>query len=182
MSSEVQAAGTKLPPAYPPRTPPPSKKPIEPPRPQPDTKPTTAVGLPSPRMTVRNRRTVGLTYRADQWAPGKAAAQAVETVRGWGYPRLDEADLQAAVRALTGAAVADGGKRISIHLADQDRKVLVVVLAHVPGVAEDTTVLETVVALRTVDSCTVDAAPDGRRLAVLLDAEPGTPRTRPTVA
>ncbi|MFJ8165506.1 hypothetical protein ACIRBY_31940 [Streptomyces sp. NPDC096136] len=172
MSSEVQSRGPKLPPTYPPKTPTPSKKPVEAPRPQPDTKPKTAVGLPSPRMTVRNRRTAGLTFRSDQWAPSKAAAQAVVTVRAWGYPLLDEGDLEAAVRALVAAAVADRGKRISVHLADQDQKILVVVLSHMPGLDEDLSVLADVAALRTVESCSTDAASDGRRLSVLLDAEP----------
>ncbi|WP_168714167.1 hypothetical protein [Streptomyces sp. A1136] len=130
-------------------------------------------------MAIRNRRTAGLTLRSDQWAAGKAAVQAVETVRAWGYPRLDEHDLAAAVRMLVAAAVADGGKRISVHLADQERKVLVVVLAHVSGVAEDPTVLPAVATLRTVESCSTDAAPDGRRLSALLDADPPPARNRP---
>ncbi|MET9887767.1 hypothetical protein ABZZ20_32450 [Streptomyces sp. NPDC006430] len=123
-------------------------------------------------MQIRNRQTAGLTFRADQWAAKKAAAQATATVRLWGYAHLDEPDLDAAVRRLVEAAVADGGRRISVHLADQDHRVLVVVLSHVTGPAPDDAVLTELAALRTVVSCGSDAATDGRRVWALLDAEP----------
>ncbi|MGG8409510.1 hypothetical protein ACM614_24395 [Streptomyces sp. 12297] len=174
--SSPEAKGPKLPPTYPPKTPPPQKKPVEPPRPQPSTKPKAQLpGLPRPRMQIRNRQTAALTFRADQWASGKAAGQAVTTVRGWGYPGLDEQDLDAAVRLLVAAAVRDGGRRVSVHLADQADKILVVALSHRPGPAPEGDVLAGLAALTAVDSCGDDLGDDGRRLWALLDA---TPRRR----
>ncbi|MER6393799.1 hypothetical protein ABT236_35775 [Streptomyces sp. NPDC001523] len=172
-----EAKGPKVPPAYPPKTPPPQKKPVEPPRPQPATSPKTQVAVRRPRMVVRNRRTAALTFRADSWAAKKAALQAVEIVRGWDYPALDESDLATVVRRLVTVAVADGGKRVSVHLGDQEQKVLVAVLSHVPG-APDDSVLGQVAALATVDSAGTDSAPDGRRMWVVLDAAPRSPRSR----
>lgn len=128
-------------------------------------------------MEIRNRQTAGLTFRADQWAAKKAGARATATVRAWGYAHLDEPDLDTAVRRLVQAAVADGGKRVSLHLADQDHRVLAVVLSHVAGAtAEDDTVLAELAALRTVIGCGTDVAPDGRRVWALLDAAPRAPR------
>ncbi|MFE2475113.1 hypothetical protein [Streptomyces sp. NPDC059389] len=132
-----------------------------------------------PRMQIRNRQTAGLTFRADQWAAKKAGAQATATVRAWGYAHLDEPDLDTAVRRLVQAAVADGGKRISVHLADQDHRILAVVLSHVCAAAPGgDAVLGELAALRTVVGCGSDIAPDGRRLWALLDAAPRTPRER----
>lgn len=136
-----------------------------------------------PRMEIRNRQTAGLTFRADRWAAKKAGAQAAATVRAWGYAHLDEPDLESAVRRLVEAAVADGGKRVSVHLADQDRRILAVALSHVagPGVdagPDDDAVLTELAALRTVVGCGSDLAPDGRRVWALLDAEPRAPRER----
>ncbi|WP_240805636.1 hypothetical protein [Streptomyces sp. A1547] len=126
-----------------------------------------------PRMEIRNRQTAGLTFRADPWAAGKAGARATATVRSWGYAHLDEPDLEAAVRRLVDAAVADGGKRISVHLADQDHRILAVALSHVAGSAPDAgAVLTELAALRTVVSCGSDVGPDGRRVWALLDAAP----------
>ncbi|MFE6845341.1 hypothetical protein [Streptomyces sp. NPDC057686] len=126
-----------------------------------------------PRMEIRNRQTAGLTFRADPWAARKAGAQATATVRAWGYAHLDEPDLETAVRRLVDAAVADGGRRISVHLADQDHRILAVALSHVAGAAPDEgAVLTELAALRTVVGCGSDVGPDGRRVWALLDAEP----------
>ncbi|KPH99509.1 hypothetical protein OV450_5222 [Actinobacteria bacterium OV450] len=134
-------------------------------------------GRARPRMEIRNRQTAGLTFRADPWAAKKAGARATATVRAWGYPHLDEPDLESAVRRLVQAAVADGGKRISVHLADQDQRILAVVLSHVAGAAaQDATVLTDVAAVGTVVGCGTDVAPDGRRVWALLDAAPRAPR------
>ncbi|MFJ3880760.1 hypothetical protein ACIPW5_25290 [Streptomyces sp. NPDC090077] len=170
--SDVEATSPKLPPSYPPKSPPPPKKPVEAPRPQPAVKPSKQVEVRAqPRMIVRNRRTVALTFRADPWAPKKAARQAVEALHGWGYPGLDEGDAATAVQLLVTAAVTDGGKRISVHLGDQDHKVLIAVLSHVAG-PPDETVLSKVAALATVDSAGTDTGDDGRRIWAVLDTTP----------
>jgi hypothetical protein len=185
MNDAVEARTPKLPPSYPPKSPPPQKKPVEAPRPQPPTKPKSAVERERerPRLAVRNRRTAALTHRSDEWAAKKAAGQALATVRGWGYGRVEAADLDAVVRHLVNAAVADGGRRVSVHLADQEQRVLVLVLSHRTETdpAEDG-LLGELAAVRTVVSCGTDSGPDGRRLWALLDTDPRPRRTGRAVA
>ncbi|MCX5129888.1 hypothetical protein [Streptomyces sp. NBC_00347] len=178
-----EAKGPKPPPTYPPKTPPPQKKPAEAPRPQLAAKPQSEseITVRRPRMVVRNRRTAAIALRADQWAPSKAVRQVLDIARGWGYPALDEADLDSAVRTLVTAAVTDGGKRLSIHLGDQGHKLLVAVLSHTPGATDDT-VLPAVAALRTVDSAGTDTGDDGRRMWAVLDAAPRRRRAGGTAA
>lgn len=173
-----EAKGPKVPPSYPPRSPPPQKKPVEAPRPQPVVKPKSELGTARPRMRISNRQTAALTFRADEWAAKKAAGQALQTVRGWGYPGLDEQDLEAAVRLLVDAAVRDGGRRISVHIGDQADKILVVALSHRAGTLPEGDVFTELRALATVDSCGDDLADDGRRVWAVLDAAPRTPYAR----
>ncbi|MEV0416273.1 hypothetical protein AB0I68_37375 [Streptomyces sp. NPDC050448] len=173
-TTPADAGGSNVPPSSPPRTP------VEASRARPVTQPgRQTVDRACPRMEIRNRRTAGLTFRADQWAAKKAGVQAAAAVRAWGYAHLDERDLETAVRRLVEAAVADGGKRISVHLADQDHRILAVALSHVAGAVPDAdAVLGELAALRTVVSCGSDVAPDGRRVWALLDAAPRAPRER----
>ncbi|MEU8434755.1 hypothetical protein AB0F18_17910 [Streptomyces sp. NPDC029216] len=171
MSEVVDARGPKVPPSFPPKSPPPQKKPVEPPRPQPVTKPTSATGVP-PRMVVTGRRARVLTFRADQWAPRKAAGQAALAVGEWQYPLLDEHDFLKAVHGLVQAAVAVGGKRVSVHLADQNAKILVMALSHQAGGENAARVPHEVALLRTVDACGTHADHDGHAWWALLDAEP----------
>ncbi|MFC8829651.1 hypothetical protein ACFT9I_30435 [Streptomyces sp. NPDC057137] len=58
---------------------------------------------------------------------------------------------------------------VSLHLADQDRQALIVVLSHRTGLAvTDERVLPAVAALG-ASSCGADTAQDGRRLWAVLD-------------
>ncbi|MFE9220254.1 hypothetical protein ACFYN3_28390 [Streptomyces lavendulae] len=157
--TSAEAKGPKLPPPYRPESP------------EPAAKPKTEAAVRRPRMIVRNRRTIVLTFRADRWAASKASDRTAEALRAWGYPDLNEGDLKAAVHRLVTAAVADGGKRVSVHLGDQDQKVLVAVLSHVTG-PSDERVLSDVMALDTIDSAGTDTGADGRRLWIVLDAAP----------
>ncbi|MET9463767.1 hypothetical protein ABZY44_02890 [Streptomyces sp. NPDC006544] len=115
---------------------------------------------------------MALTFRVDEWASKKAAGQALDAVRTWGYPGLSEPDLEAAVRLLVDAAVKDGGRRVSVHLGDQDEKVLVVALSHRAGTAPEGNVFDGLRRLATLDSCGDDLGDDGRRVWALLDAAP----------
>ncbi|KIF02667.1 hypothetical protein PL81_28660 [Streptomyces sp. RSD-27] len=81
------------------------------------------------------------------------------------------------------AAVAAGGKRVSVHLADQDGKILVMALSHRTdgdGDGGDGGRVPTEVALlRTVEACGTHTDHDGHAWWALLDAEarPRRPRT-----
>ncbi|MET9055244.1 hypothetical protein ABZW50_29265 [Streptomyces bacillaris] len=66
-------------------------------------------------------------------------------------------------------AVADGGRRVSVHLADQNRQALIVALSHRPGLpVTDSGVLPELAGLGAV-SCGTDTAHDGRRVWAVLD-------------
>ncbi|MFF5391974.1 hypothetical protein ACFY5H_27140 [Streptomyces sp. NPDC013012] len=182
--------GPKVPPAYPPRTPPPQKKPVEPPRPRPSTKPvTTSLPLPGPgqsrvqarrpRMTVRARRAANWALTAYPWTAAQAVDKVTGTVRTWGYAHPDDENLAATVRLLVDAATADHGRRISVHLADQDDMLLIAVLSHT-GSEPDEAVLADLAAVPGTASCGTDASADGRRVWAVLSTE--RPRTRPTSA
>ncbi|MEU9234035.1 hypothetical protein [Streptomyces subrutilus] len=172
MSEVVEAKGPKVPPSFPPKSPPPQKKPVEPPRPQPVTKPQSVTGVP-PRLVVHNRRTQVLAFRADEWAAKKAAGQAALAVAEWDHPLLDEHDFLKAVHGLVSAAVEGGGKRVSVHLADQGKKILVMALNHQAGEQEGTDQVPSEVALlRTVDACGTHTDHDGHTWWALIDAAP----------
>ncbi|MDX2564418.1 hypothetical protein PV371_32860 [Streptomyces sp. TX20-6-3] len=190
MNEPTENKGPKVPPSYPPRTPPPQKKPVELPRPEPKTTPgTTALPLPGPRqarvetrrprMAVRNRRVSNWVFPADSWAAGKAVRNVTRTVRGWEYSHPRDSLLEECVRLLVDAAVRDAGRRVSVHLADQDGLVLVVVLSHTEA-EPDQTVLTSLAAVTGTVSCGADASDEGRRIWSLLSTEP--PRTRTPAA
>ncbi|MFB7432192.1 hypothetical protein ACFCZ5_12705 [Streptomyces microflavus] len=70
---------------------------------------------------------------------------------------------------LVRTALADGGRKVSVHLADQGRQALIVALSHQPvhEVADDA-VLPELTRLGAV-SCGTDTAEDGRRVWAVLD-------------
>ncbi|MFF4448779.1 hypothetical protein [Streptomyces sp. NPDC001502] len=155
-----------------PKSPPPQKKPVEPRRPQPATEPKSLTGMP-PRLVVTSRRTRVPAFRADQWAAKKAAGQAALAIAEWNYPQPDEHDFLKTVHGLVDTAVAGGGKRVSVHLADQDAKILIMVLSHQTNDQESAGQVPTDVALlRAVDACGTHTDHDGHTWWALLDARP----------
>ncbi|MFB6698223.1 hypothetical protein [Streptomyces rubiginosohelvolus] len=150
-------------PDYPPKTPPPPKRPISPPRPE-----TSLEGTGRARMLVRNRRSANWSLEAAPWAAQKASVCVLGQLHEWGYRQADEA-AAGLTNLLVHTAVADGGRRVSVHLADQNRQALIVVLSHQPGLAvADTAVLPELTELGAV-SCGTDTAEDGRRVWAVLD-------------
>lgn len=150
-------------PDFPPKTPPPPKRPAQPPRPE-----TGLAGTARARMQVRNRRSANWSLEAAPWSAGKARAHVLDQLHEWGYREADET-ASALTELLVRTAVADGGRRVSVHLADQNRQALVVALSHRPGLAvTDTAVLPELTGLGAV-SCGTDTADDGRRVWAVLD-------------
>ncbi|MEU5288287.1 hypothetical protein N7925_01575 [Streptomyces sp. CA-278952] len=150
-------------PDYPPKTPPPPKRPVSPPRPE-----TNLAGTARARMQVRNRRSANWSLEAAVWSPRKASGFVLGQLHEWGYREADQAAV-ALTELLVRTAVADGGRRVSVHLADQNRQALIVALSHQPGLAvADDTVLAELTGLGAV-SCGTDTAEDGRRLWAVLD-------------
>lgn len=185
MDEPLQSQSPKVPPSYPPRTPPPQKKPVEAPRPKPTTRPTSLLpgGLPlpaagaqriaarQPRMAVQNRRVSNWALPGDGWAAKKATNHVVETVRSWGYTCPGDAAIERTVHLLVGAAVSDQGRRISVHLADQDDLLLVLVLSHTAAEPAGD-VLTQLAAVPSTSSCGHDASSEGRRVWALLETTP----------
>ncbi|MFE9461657.1 hypothetical protein [Streptomyces californicus] len=150
-------------PDYPPKTPPPPKRPLSPPRPE-----TGLAVTPRARMQVRNRRTAAWSLEVAPWSARKASGFALGRLHEWGYREADEA-AAGLTELLVRTAVADGGRRVSVHLADQNRQALIVALSHRPGLTvADGAVLRELSQLGAV-SCGTDTAEDGRRVWAVLD-------------
>ncbi|OII65837.1 hypothetical protein BJP40_15455 [Streptomyces sp. CC53] len=165
----------RWPPSYPPKTPPPPKRPVEPPRPEPGGGAEAAATL-RVRARIANRRAGNWTYSAEPWATGstprRAGRDILERLRTWGYRLADDHPVVALTERLVREAAADGGRRVSVHLADDrdDRQVAVMVLSH--GGAETPEadgVLAELVALGAVSVGTENSRDDGgrRRWAVV---------------
>ncbi|MFE6906772.1 hypothetical protein [Streptomyces erythrochromogenes] len=91
----------------------------------------------------------------------------------WDYPLLDEYDFLTTVHGLVDTAVTAGGKRVSVHLADQDDRILVTALNHqTAGQDAAGAVPAEVAVLRTVDACGAHSDHDGHAWWALLDARP----------
>lgn len=157
-------------PDYPPKTPPPPKKPVEAPRPEiPRSRAAVAV-QPRLRARIANRRAANWTLENAPWTPPKAGRAVVAKLRSWGYPLRDDHRAAELTARLVTAALEDGGRRISVHLADQDQQALILVLSHQPGRPTlDDAVLTEVAGLGVV-SCGTDTDRDGdgcRRWALI---------------
>ncbi|MGW6604059.1 hypothetical protein [Streptomyces sp. NPDC055036] len=117
---------------------------------------------------MANRRGANWRLEAEPWAAGRARKNVIGKLHEWGYTRADTAASEI-VTILVNTAVGDGGKRVSLHLADQNRQALMVVLSHQPGLAvADETVLPRIAELGAT-SCGTDTGEDGRRLWAVLD-------------
>ncbi|MFC9429729.1 hypothetical protein [Streptomyces sp. NPDC056987] len=155
-------------PDYPPRTPPPPKRPVQPPRPEPDTKPKSPLVTARRRVTMANRRGANWTLESAPWSVATARRRVLAQLRVWGHTTADRTagDL---VTVLMRTAVADGGRRVSVHLAEQNRQVLILVLSHQAAPAmTDAEVLPRLAELG-ASTCGTDVAEDGRRLWAVLD-------------
>ncbi|MET9556538.1 hypothetical protein [Streptomyces sp. NPDC006645] len=117
---------------------------------------------------MANRRAANWGLESALWAPSKARGHVVDQLHAWGFGEADDTAGSIA-ELLVSTAVHDGGRRVSLHLADQDRQALIVVLSHRAGLAvADEQILPAVAALG-ASSCGADTAEDGRRLWAVLD-------------
>lgn len=154
-------------PDYPPKTPPPPKKPVQPPRP-PIPPAGTLVSTRRRGVTMTNRQGAAWPLESQSWSAPKAGRHVVTQLRDWGYG-ADHKTAGDVTALLVEAAVEDGGSRVSVHLADQNRQALILVLSHQPGQAPaDESILPRIAALG-VASCGTDTAADGRRRWAVID-------------
>jgi hypothetical protein len=129
-------------------------------------------------MTVRARRAANWALTAYPWTGTQAVDKVTSAVRGWGYTHPDDTRLEQTVRLLVDAATADHGRRISIHLADQDDMLLIAVLSHTSAVPDDT-ILAALAAVPGTASCGTDTSDDGRRVWAVLSTERPHKRATP---
>jgi len=163
-------------PDYPPKTPPPPKKPPNPPTPNPRSEAERLLdGLPVPQRSttraglpvMRNRRGASWTLETAAWIPKKAAGHVVGRLADWDLQ--PPAALSDVVTLLVSTVIDDGGRRISVHLSEQDGRVVVLALSH-RAPADDTSG-DVLVALRGLGaaSCGTETTGEGRQVWALLD-------------
>lgn len=161
-------------PDYPPKTPPPPKKPPSPFPPDPP-RSELLTGLPLPQRldsrhghpVMRNRQGAAWSLEAQPWAAGKAIREVSGRLSEWGLQ--PPATLDGLVRQLVAAVVADGGRHVSLHLAEQDHQVLLLAFSHRPQPAAlDAGVLPRLSELGAV-SCGTEVTGEGRRVWAVLD-------------
>lgn len=172
-------------PDYPPKTPPPPKKPPSPPPPDPSRSEPLA-DLPVPQRTgrgghpvMRNRRGASWVLEAAPWAPGKASAYVTAQLTGWNLTA--PASLDQVVRLLTATAVDGGGRRVSVHLSEQNAMALILCLGHQPAQTGEAT--DVLAELRDLgaDSCGTETTAEGRQVWALLPLQAAaSTRTEPT--
>lgn len=170
--------GIKPRPDYPPKTPPPPKRPPNPPPPDPPRSEAEKLlhGLPVPQRghrpglpVMKNRRGASWTLETGPWIPKKAARHVAGRLTDWGLRAPDM--LEEVVTTLTTAVIADGGRRISIHLSEQDGRVIVLALSHQDSHASAGDVLPALRDLGTA-SCGTETTSEGRQVWALLDLLP----------
>ncbi|MFE3169258.1 hypothetical protein [Streptomyces sp. NPDC059224] len=173
-------------PDYPPKTPPPSKKPPSPPTPDPSREDLLA-GLPVPQNVSRtefpvmkSRRGASWTLEAAPWAPGKASRLVSAQLSRWHL--TPPAAVDEAVRFLAATVVEDGGRRISVHLSEQDHTALVLCLGHQQTQAGEATELLTELRALAVDSCGTEMTADGRQVWALFPVHPAATAARSTAS
>ncbi|MFD4034413.1 hypothetical protein ACFWVP_28860 [Streptomyces sp. NPDC058637] len=140
-------------------------------------------GAASP-VAIRGRRSRNWPYEASATVAGRAGRVAEDAVTRWGY-KVTGHQVQAVVELLFRAAAEDGGRRLSVHLADdEDRsQVLVLVISHRQDmpVGDDDQVLREAQHMRTLASLGprdvgVETTSEGRRWWAGLDLpRPGVP-------
>ncbi|MDH6695636.1 hypothetical protein ACIQKE_12175 [Streptomyces griseoviridis] len=171
-------------PDYPPRTPPPPKKPPSPPPPEPPRSELLA-GLPVPQRAgrvghpvMRNRRGASWSLEARPWVAAKAAREVAGRLAAWGF--VTPRHLDDVVRLVVETVVEDGGRRVSVHLSEQDDRALILGFSHqaaAPGAPLAETVLP---ALRDfgTDSCGTEVTSEGRQVWALLALTAAPRRSR----
>lgn len=173
-------------PDYPPKTPPAPKKPPSPPAPDPKKSETTTLlkglpvpqraaqhpGAPRPTALMKNRPGVSWTLENAPWAAMKAADQVGTRLTEWGWKPPEK--LHDIVKALVTAVLADGGRRISVHMSEQRGRVLVLALSHQANADTDADERELLAELNLLGtaSCGTETTADGRQVWALLEPAP----------
>ncbi|WLQ69288.1 hypothetical protein [Streptomyces glycanivorans] len=110
------------------------------------------------------------------WSVAAARRRVITQLKDWGHrlPAAAVTTVEDVTTLLVQTAVADTGRRISVHLSTQDAQVCVLVLSHQAGLTPGHTpggdrVLHEVTAQAGMTGCGTDTGPDGRRLWAVID-------------
>ncbi|MGW7079815.1 hypothetical protein [Streptomyces sp. NPDC054866] len=171
MEPHAEPEATKPRPDYPPKTPPPPKKPPSPPPPQtridPATFPLPQRGSRTGRPVMKNRQGAAWNLEAQPWAGAKAFKEVSGRLTKWGVHVPEH--LESLLRHMVTIVVADGGRHVSVHMAEQNHQVLILALSHQPTdkpAGED--VLPRMLELGAV-SCSAEMTAEGRQVWAVLD-------------
>lgn len=120
---------------------------------------------------MKNRQGASWSLEAQPWAPGKAFAEVTGRLSKWGLKAPEP--LEALLRQLVTTVVADGGRHVSLHLAEQNDQVLLLVFSHHPRPSQpqDDDVLTRLRELGAA-SCGTEMTGEGRQVWAVLDLEP----------
>jgi hypothetical protein len=120
------------------------------------------------RPVMKNRQGASWSLEAQPWAPGKAFAEVAGRFTKWGLKTPDA--LEALVRQLVTTVVADGGRHVSLHLAEQNDQALLLAFSHHsrPPQPQDDDVLTRLRELGAA-SCGTEMTSEGRQVWVVLD-------------
>ncbi|MEU6393606.1 hypothetical protein [Streptomyces sp. NPDC046939] len=111
-------------------------------------------------------RSRGGSLESATWTPGKALRHVEQQLTGWGFTA--PAQLEPVVRLLAATVVADGGRRISPHLSEQNGLALVLCLSHQQTAEHETTDMLTALRNLGTDSCGTEMTDEGRQVWALL--------------
>ncbi|MFF3412754.1 hypothetical protein ACFYW8_42820 [Streptomyces sp. NPDC002742] len=119
---------------------------------------------------MKNRQGAAWSLEAQPWAPGKAFAEVTGRLGKWGLKTPD--GLEALVRQLVTTVVADGGRHISLHLAEQNDQALILAFSHRsrPSRPRDDDVLDRLRELG-ASSCGTEMTGEGRQVWAVVDLE-----------
>lgn len=171
MEPHAESQAPKPRPDYPPKTPPPPKSPPSPPPPQPRVDPASFPlpqhGTRQGRTVMKNRPGAAWTLEAQPWAGAKAYKEISAKLTQWKI--RPPQGLEALVRHMLATVVADGGRHVSVHLAEQSRQLLILALSHqatAGAIGED--VGPRMLELGAV-SCSTEMTAEGRQVWAILD-------------
>lgn len=158
-------------PDYPPKTPPPPKGPVKPLPPEQQT------ASPPASVTIRGRSVRNWAVTPGKGVAARVGREVATALHQWGY-RLKDDQPQQAVELLLRSAAHDGGRRVSLHLADdEDRnQVMLLALSHRQDMppSDDDQVLRDAEDMRDLAALGIrdvgmETTPDGRRWWAGLD-------------
>jgi hypothetical protein len=119
---------------------------------------------------MKNRPGTSWTLENAPWVPKKAADQVADRLTTWGFTPPEQ--LPDIVKSLVKAVLADGGRRVSVHLSEQHGQVLVLALSHQAAGEDKDHELLTAVHDLGAASCGTETTAEGRRVWALLDLTP----------